>query len=811
MRLRTFVLALLPCCLGAQPLELFEPASSKAAAANALNHARGREVGIRPETIEALAQKASQPGAPVRFAFFPDAASVFETAFTEPGPLERSWVWRGRDPADPAASAILLVRGDRVTGNVRTRDGFFEIRALEGGRHLVREASLVTTPAIEDAVVPPVPLAPRKSDQVLAPKAAAGTPVLDTLVVYTPSARRLIGGSQSIQDSISLAIAEVNASFAASAVNAQIRLLAAVELNLQLGQPEQITGDYLDRIRNHGETPGTTLNALRAHYGADLVSIWVAPCPPEIAWQCSLGMAYISTSDNIFVDTFAYSLVQANVALGPYYTFTHEIGHNMGCVHDRLNSALTGWFPYSYGYQQTAQSPQFVTLMAYQSNGCANCVRINHWSNPLVVYPPAPAGGGVPTGRPASGTNAADNALTINNTAGVIAAFRPTANPTPNQPPTAQPQKLSTKRGAALPVTLRGSDPEQQPLLFDVTLAPAHGSLSGTPPYLSYQPAPGYTGPDQFRFEVSDLRGGFAQAFIDIEVLPSSAGAIGVYRAGAWRLDANASGALEPSIDFQSSFGWSAATPIHGDWNGDGRDKIGVFSNGFWYLDYDGNGVWDGGAVDKQYQFGWSGVTPLVGDWNDDGRETIGIFLDGFWYLDADGDGVWDGPGSDIQAQFGWNGVTPITGDWNGDGRAKIGIFVNGFWYLDYNGSASWDGPAVDRQAEFGWSGVEPLVGDWNGDGRDAIGVYINGFWYLDSNGNGIWNGSGADIQAQFGFAGAAPVLGDWNASGSDKIGIFVNGSWYLDYDGSAAWDNGVQDKAYSFGQSGDTPLVGRW
>ena len=69
--------------------------------------------------------------------------------------------------------------------------------------------------------------------------------------------------------------------------------------------------------------------------------------------------------------------------------------------------------------------------------------------------------------------------------------------------------------------------------------------------------------------------------------------------------------------------------------------------NGFWYIDYDGNGTWDNGVADKVYGFGWGGVTPLVGDWNGNGREKIGIFVNGTWYLDTNGDGVF-GNGVDL-------------------------------------------------------------------------------------------------------------------------------------------------------------------
>jgi GH25 family lysozyme M1 (1,4-beta-N-acetylmuramidase) len=45
-------------------------------------------------------------------------------------------------------------------------------------------------------------------------------------------------------------------------------------------------------------------------------------------------------------------------------------------------------------------------------------------------------------------------------------------------------------------------------------------------------------------------------------------------------------------------------------------DKIGVFRNGYaaWFLDYNGNGVWDSGDVLRF--FGISGDQPVVGYWN---------------------------------------------------------------------------------------------------------------------------------------------------------------------------------------------------
>ena len=73
--------------------------------------------------------------------------------------------------------------------------------------------------------------------------------------------------------------------------------------------------------------------------------------------------------------------------------------------------------------------------------------------------------------------------------------------------------------------------------------------------------------------------------------------------------------------------------------------KIGVFRNSHdWYLDYNGNGTWDGNVTDRQYALGKVGDMPVVGDWNGDGKTEIGVFRDNHtWNVDYNGNGVWDG------------------------------------------------------------------------------------------------------------------------------------------------------------------------
>ena len=93
------------------------------------------------------------------------------------------------------------------------------------------------------------------------------------------------------------------------------------------------------------------------------------------------------------------------------------------------------------------------------------------------------------------------------------------------------------------------------------------------------------------------------------------------------------------------------------------RTQIGIYQNGVWYLDYNGNGKWDIG-IDKVYNFGAPGWTPVVGDWNGDGKVEIGVTNGQQWYLDSDGNGAWDN-GIDFAYSFGAPGWTPVVGKWS--------------------------------------------------------------------------------------------------------------------------------------------------
>ncbi len=130
-----------------------------------------------------------------------------------------------------------------------------------------------------------------------------------------------------------------------------------------------------------------------------------------------------------------------------------------------------------------------------------------------------------------------------------------------------------------------------------------------------------------------------------------------------------------------------------------------------------------GDLIDHVFQFGVPTDVPIAGDWNGDGIRSIGVFRDGKWHFDMDGDGKWTK--GDKIARFGEKGDLPVVGDFNGDGIEEIGVFRGGKWIVDVNGNREID--AADRVFELGGEGDLPVIGDWNGDGVDEPALYRDG------------------------------------------------------------------------------------
>ena len=246
---------------------------------------------------------------------------------------------------------------------------------------------------------------------------------------------------------------------------------------------------------------------------------------------------------------------------------------------------------------------------------------------------------------------------------------------------------------------------------------------------------------------------------------------IGVFRnSHDWFLDFNGNGTWDDNVtDRQYALGKNGDIPVVGDWNGNGITEIGVFrDNHTWNVDYNGNGVWEGIAGgDRIYITGKPGDVPVPGDWNGNNITEMAVFRGNHtWYIDYNGNGIWDSPvGGDRIYITGKPGDIPVPCDWNGDGITEMSVYRgNHTWYIDFNGNGIWDSPlGGDRIYTTGQPGDLPVYGDWNGDRLCEMGVFrwSNHNFYLDFNANGLWDGASVDRRYDFGIFGDIPVSGN--------------------------------------------------
>jgi hypothetical protein len=89
-----------------------------------------------------------------------------------------------------------------------------------------------------------------------------------------------------------------------------------------------------------------------------------------------------------------------------------------------------------------------------------------------------------------------------------------------DDPPVAIAQAVTTPEDTARAITLTGSDVEGSALTYAVVTPPAHGTLTGPAPNLTYTPALNYNGADSFTFKVNDGTVDSSPATVSITVTP---------------------------------------------------------------------------------------------------------------------------------------------------------------------------------------------------------------------------------------------------------------------------------------------------
>lgn len=334
-------------------------------------------------------------------------------------------IWLGELEGVAGSSVTLVTLDNVMVGNIRTQTDLYQVNYLGNDIHAISEVDMLAFPA--EVHLHDLPEYEETSVEENDPDAVADDgSVVTVMVAYTSAARQAAGGTNAMLSTINLAVSETNQGYNNSDVAFDLQLVHTTEVNYTE------TGDYLDDLNRFTDTSDgymDNVHSLRDSYKADVMSLIT-----ESMTACGVGWM-MGTPSTSFA-SHAFNVVKRSCATG-YYSFAHEIGHNMGSHHDRANASSPPYYDYAYGYQ--APNEAFRTIMAYN---CDNgCTRVNYWSNPNKYY------GGQPMGKPAGDPNAADNHRSLNNNAYIVANFR-VSSPTNVAPQ--KPTLLTPSNGASL-------------------------------------------------------------------------------------------------------------------------------------------------------------------------------------------------------------------------------------------------------------------------------------------------------------------------------------------------------------------------
>jgi len=313
-----------------------------------------------------------------------------------------SFMWAGRTNEGELGSVVFTMANGVLFGYIGVGNEVLSVEPGENGPIMVRKANLPTGLLSDDVLIPPSPISESQAEAPADQQLPESGAQIDVLILYTPTlygrySSQLAGMIQSYFD-------VANTCYTNSGIQTRIRLVGSLQYTGTTAV-EGVSG--CDAVSAF--TSDAVVASLRNQYKADVV------CLLRLFNDASCGCGWIMTTVSQSFAPYGFSVVEVRPAsdANPYYcqdtTLAHEIGHNMGCAHDRDHASTGGAYSYSYGYDVPGV---LATVMSY------DVPRILFFSTPSKSYFDHPVG------IDAAFPNSADNTKTINNTRAVVANFR---------------------------------------------------------------------------------------------------------------------------------------------------------------------------------------------------------------------------------------------------------------------------------------------------------------------------------------------------------------------------------------------------
>lgn len=171
------------------------------------------------------------------------------------------------------------------------------------------------------------------------------------------------------------------------------------------------------------------------------------------------------------------------------------------------------------------------------------------------------------------------------------------------------------------------------------------------------------------------------------------------------------------------TYGPTTATPLMGDWDGDGVATAAVVGVEGGELRWRMSGSLSPGAPQFDFRYGPASCRPVAGDWDGNGTDTPGIVCptSGEWRWRLSNVNGRSSPVHDFR--YGPTSGIPLTGDWDGVGGDGFGVVRPGGQELLWQLRDVLSGGAPARAFNYGAGTDTPVVGDWAGIGASGVGI----------------------------------------------------------------------------------------